>query len=134
VMLELENGDEYGVPFFLFGEGDLAVLARGWDRWVAAHETEAPEDDDRERVMLASEADAYHDDRETDRQIALMQLQLLAAAAGVVDIWEVALLPGNNVAGPPLVVAVPARNSLAAQEMALQQNPGYLVGPTRKLK
>lgn len=134
VMLELENGDEYGVPFFLFGEGDLAVLARGWDRWTAAHATEEPLDDERERVMLASEAEAYHDDRQTDRQISLMQLQLLAAAAGVVDIWEVALFPGNNTAAPPLSVIVPARNSLAAQELALQQNPGYVVGPTRKLK
>ena len=36
VMLELENRDEYGVPFFFFSEADLKVLQPGWQRWVAA--------------------------------------------------------------------------------------------------
>ena len=36
VVLELENGDEYGVPFFLFSDHDLRVLQPGWQQWLAA--------------------------------------------------------------------------------------------------
>ena len=36
VLVELENGDEHGVPFFFFSEQDLQVLRPGWERWLAA--------------------------------------------------------------------------------------------------
>lgn len=36
VLLQLDNGDEYGVPFFLFSDADLKVLEPGWQQWLAA--------------------------------------------------------------------------------------------------
>jgi len=34
--VELENGDQYGVPFLFFSDADLEVLRPGWERWLAA--------------------------------------------------------------------------------------------------
>ena len=36
VVLELENGDLYTVPFFFFSEEDLKLLEPGWNEWVKA--------------------------------------------------------------------------------------------------
>ena len=38
VVLELENGDEYGVPFFFFSEDDLKTLSPGWQRVAGRRE------------------------------------------------------------------------------------------------
>ena len=41
VILELENGDEYGVPFFLFSEEDQKLLQTGWQAWQGDHQAAA---------------------------------------------------------------------------------------------
>ena len=35
VIMELENGDEYVLPFFFFSNEDLQVLQPGWETWLA---------------------------------------------------------------------------------------------------
>ena len=35
VVLEVESGDEYAVPFFLFSDEDAKLLEGGWDEWLA---------------------------------------------------------------------------------------------------
>ncbi|MGI9471007.1 MAG: SHD1 domain-containing protein [Rubripirellula sp.] len=34
VVLELENGNEYAVPFFLFADKDQGLLKSGWEAWL----------------------------------------------------------------------------------------------------
>ncbi|MBN1910341.1 MAG: hypothetical protein JW818_11420 [Pirellulales bacterium] len=133
VILELENGDEYGVPFFLFSEEDQKVLQPGWQRWLAARKTTDRADDQQEAFMLQSSAQAYKQNQQANRQISMMQLQLQAVQAGLTSLWEVHLMPGPGTYGYPLNVVVPGRNSRDAAEQALGRNPGYIVGPVRKV-
>jgi hypothetical protein len=132
VMLELENGDEYAIPFIFFSEKDLQVLKPGWDRWLAAKEdTERRQEED---LRLRAQAEAYQADRRTSQQIAAMQLMMSAVDAGVVDLWEVYLEPRPGLAAPPRFAVVPARNSQQAVELALAKNPNFVAGQVRKLR
>lgn len=130
VMLELENGDRYGVPFFFFSEEDLRLLKPGWERWLAAEAHS--EGQTREDLYVESQAAAYQRNEAVNNQIAHMQLGLLATIAGVVDLWEVYLTPASG-RGWPVSVIVPARDSRQAINAALAQNPGYVAGPARKV-
>ncbi len=131
VRLELENGDEYVIPFFFFSAEDREVLQPSWDEWLAAEKER--EQRELSEFYLQAQARAYHQDRRVAEQIAMMQLDLLAVNAGLVDLWEVILLPPPGQVGYPIAVIVPARNSLQATTIALENNPGYVVGPVRKV-
>jgi len=133
VILELENGDEYCVPFFFFSEADLKVLQPGWEQWLKAHQDEDYENTDKQAFMLQAAAAARYRDQQVDRQIALMQLNLQAVQAGVTSLWEVTLYPAAAGVGPPLWVVMPGRNSGQATVAAMQANPGYVVGPVRRV-
>jgi hypothetical protein len=126
VLLELENGDCYGVPFFFFSKDDLAVLQPGWKRWLAAEKDQAKRE--HEALLVQSQAQAYQKDRETNQQIAMMQLQMQGYDAGLFDLWEVCLYPAAGTSGYPLLVVVPARDSRAAAAEAVRRNPGFVSG------
>ena len=131
VILEIPSGDEYAFPFFLFRDEDLEVLKPGWDRWAAAqgnYESQASMTDE-----LRTLAAARQNDAEVSHQIAKLQLGMQAVQAGVTSLWEVTLLPGQGVAGTPLWVVVPGRDSRQATEVALSRNPGYFAGPVRSV-
>jgi hypothetical protein len=131
VLVELENGDEYGVPFFFLSDQDLKVLQPGWDRWTAAdRDAEKREQED---FLVQAQAQAYQRDREANKQISHLELSLLATSAGVTSLWEVYVVPRPNVAGMPTTVVVPARDSRQAAAAAVRQYPGYLVNQSRKL-
>jgi hypothetical protein len=131
VQLQLENGDMYGVPFFMFSEQDRGVLEAGWQRWLAAEEYSPQRE--REDLHVESHAAAYQSQEQpANNQIAQLQLGLLATIAGVVDLWEVFLTPASG-NGWPISVVVPAQNSLQATQAALAANPGYRAGPARKV-
>lgn len=130
VILELENGDEYAVPFFLFSEEDLAVLQPGWEEWLAASEYDTKRDRSLELQSLAA---AYQRDSQQKQQIARLQLGLQAVDTGLTSVWEVTLYPGPGVGGPPQWVVVPGRDSRNAQQNALAQYPGYNIGPVRRV-
>jgi SLA1 homology domain 1, SHD1 len=133
VIMELESGDEYAIPFFFFSPEDLQVLRPGWNEWLAAHQ----QDDYRERedqsFLIRSLAAARQRDREVQREIAIMQLNLEAVQAGITSMWEVTLYPVRGNSGPPMWVVVPGRNSLQATNAALSQYPGYAAGPVRRV-
>jgi hypothetical protein len=140
VIMELENGDEIGIPFFFFAGEDLAVLKSGWEEWLAANQDQHYDRQEDQAFMLQSLAAARHRDREVERRIALMQLnlqaqqaQLQAVQAGATSLWEVTLYPARGNAGPPLWVVMPGRSNQQAAAAALDQNPGYVVGPVRKV-
>jgi hypothetical protein len=140
VVLEFEDGDEYVVPFFFFSENELQVLKPGWDEWLAAQQADDYYEQQDEAFMLQSLAAAHQQDREVQRRIAIMQLNLAARQAtlqavetGLTSLWEVTLYPARGNAGPPLWVVAPGRNNLQAVAAAQSQNPGYVAGPVRKL-
>jgi hypothetical protein len=132
VDLELENGDEFGIPFFFFSDQDQKLLRPGWERWLAADKNRAKKE--QESFLLQSQAQAYHEDQTTNQQIALMQLQMQAYQAGMFDLWEVELFPGPQVASSPLMVVVPARDSRAAAAEAVRLNPGFVAGAVAKVR
>jgi hypothetical protein len=132
VLLELENGDMYGVPFFFFSDEDLKVLKPGWDRWLAADKDRAKQA--HESFLLKSQAEAYQKDQQTNQQIAMMQLQMQGYEAGLFDLWEVCLYPGPGVASAPLCVVVPARDSRSAAAEAVARNPGFVPGAVAKVR
>lgn len=134
VILELNNGDEYGVPFFLFSDRDLAILKPNWEQWLAAKDAAAQQE---HSLYLQSQAETYQREQAeqaaAQTQIAIAQLQMLAVATGAVNLWEVYLQPGPGTVGYPIAVVVPAPNSAAAAAAALERNPGYVAGPVRRV-
>lgn len=133
VILETEAGDEYGIPFFLFSDEDLAVIKPGWEEWLAVHGGDDFNAQEDHAFLVRSLAAARHRDQEVKREIALMQLQLQAVDAGLTSLWEVTLFPAAGQGGPPLWVVVPGRDSRQATLAALQRNPGYVAGPVRRV-
>jgi hypothetical protein len=130
VMMQLESGDEIGVPFFMFSKEDLAVLQPGWEVWLERKESE--EAQEKESFLMRAQAMAYQQDRAASRQIEMMKLDLLAAATGIVEIWQIALEPRPGVYGRPITIMVPAMGSGVASQIALQRYPGYMIGGIRR--
>lgn len=133
VVMELGDGDEYALPFFLFAERDRDVLMAGWEDWLAANgQTETGR---RAELSLALQARAS-ESRQTEAsqlRIAQLQLGMSAVNAGVTSLWEVTLYPGRGVAGSPVWTMAPGRDSRAATQAALAKYPGYTAGPVRRL-
>lgn len=133
VVLETENGDEYSVPFALFSEADLKVLQPGWKKWLLAHGRHDASAEDASAFLLRSLAAARARDARVQHEIAMMQLKLQAVQTGLTSLWEVTLFPAAGHDGAPLWVVVPGRDSRQATDAALQQNPGYVAGPVRRV-
>ena len=131
VILELEGGDEYGVPFFFFSDQDLQVLKPGWDAWAA--ENADPDQRDDASFHLEAMAEAYQRDREVNQQVAQMQLMLQAVDAGVTSLWEVMIYPVPPQGFGPQIVVVPGRDSRQATQNALRQYPGARAGAARRV-
>jgi hypothetical protein len=136
VLIELVNGEEYAMPFFAFSEKDLKALQPGWEKWLASqgNESEMSEQHRQSSLYLQSQAAAYQMQQQAEMmQIARLQLQLTAVNTGAIDMWEVYLYPGPGVMAYPTSVVVYAANSDIASRMAIANNPGYVVGPVRKI-
>ena len=133
VVLELENGDEYAVPFFLLSDDDQKVLKPGWEKWQAAHQEKNYDTQEDLAFLLRSLAAAKKRDLQVQREIALMQLNLQAVQAGLTSLWEVTLYPAVGQGGPPLWVVMPGRDSQQATIAALQHNPGFVAGAVRRV-
>lgn len=130
VLLQLESGDEIGVPFSLFAPEEMSILEPGWELWKEREESDASRE--HESFLVRSAAMAYQRDRQSRQQIEMLKLDMLAAATGVIAIWQVGLAPAPGVYGRPISVMVPAQNSEIASQMALQRYPGsVLVGVRR---
>ena len=133
VVFETANGDEYTVPFFLFSDDDQQVIKSGWDEWLAAHGSNQFESLADHAFMLRSWAAARQRDAKVQHQIARMQLKLQAVEAGLTSLWEVTLFPAAGRGGRPQWVVVPGRDSRQATAAALDEHPGYVAGPVRRV-
>ncbi|WP_442483566.1 SHD1 domain-containing protein [Aeoliella sp. SH292] len=135
VVMELEDGDEYAIPFFLFSDKDLTILRPGWEQWLSAYEQKDAAAREQQELRLQTEA-AYHQqqqDAAQQRRIAQLQLGFTAVAAGVTSVWEVTLIPEPGNPGPPLWLSFFARDSRSAAMQAMAAHPGYSVGPIRRV-
>ncbi|MCM2372155.1 SHD1 domain-containing protein [Aporhodopirellula aestuarii] len=130
VLMKLESGDEIGVPFFLFAEEEQELLQPGWKTWLESESNS--EAQQRESLMLQTQAMEYQRDRQNRNQIEALKLGLLATATGVVSIWEVILEPAQGNYYRRTSVMVPAQNSAAAEQMVLQKHPGFRVVGVRR--
>jgi hypothetical protein len=131
VLVVLENGDEYAVPYFLFSDADRAFLEQG--KQEPREPDVSTEDRERHALYMQTLAAQYQRDRQADRQIKMLQLGMMSVQAGLTDVWEVAMIPPNGNFYQAQSVVVPARNSRDAQQLAMQQWPGYIVGATRRI-
>ena len=133
VLFETDNGDNYAVPITMFADDDAKLLQAGWDEWLAARRTDDFTSLDHQAFLLRSLAAARHHDRQVQHEIARMNLKLQAAQAGLTSLWEVTLHPAAGTAGRSQWVVVPGRDSRQATANALEQFPGYMVGPVRRV-
>jgi hypothetical protein len=131
VILELENGDEYGIPYFLFSDDDRRFLESGRKEFRRQETTE--EERENHALYMQHLAQEYQRDRMAERQIQRLQLGLLATSAGVTDMWEVAMIPPDGNFFMAQSVVVFARDSRQASVLAAQQWPGFVVGPVRRV-
>ncbi len=130
VLMQLESGDEIGVPFFLLSKEEQQLLEPGWNMWLKDEEN--VEAQKRESLMVQAQAMEYQRDRQQQRQIESVKLNLLATATGLISIWEVMLEPIQGNYGRQTSVFVPATNSEIAEQTALQRSPGYQVIGVRR--
>ncbi len=130
VLLQLESGDEIGVPFFLFAPEELAILEPGWELWK--ERAESDDSRNRESFLVNSAAMAYQRDRAANQQIEMLKLDMLGAVAGVTAIWQVGLAPGPRSYGRPVTVMITAQNSDIASQRAMQRYPGYIFVGVRR--
>ncbi len=131
-VFELEGGDEYVVPFFLFSMGDQELLKPGWEQWLAAQNKKQYDQASTQEFLVQSLTAARQRDEQIQQQIAQMQLNQ-ALFAGATSLWEVSLYPGPGTAGSPQWVVMPGINSGLAAQAALAKFPGYVAGPVRKV-
>jgi hypothetical protein len=138
VLLELANGDEFAFPFFMFSETDQNMLKPAWTQWESTHSAQQEQASQQEQqrqnsLYLQSQAAAYQQQQAEAMQISRLQLQVSAVNAGLTSIWEVYLYPPAGSYVYPMSVVVSARNSDAASQIAMQNNPGFTAGPVRKV-
>lgn len=131
-LFELETGDEYVVPFFLFSTGDQNLLKPGWDQWLLANSKQQYDQRSNQDFLLQSLMAARQRDEQIQQQIAQVQLDQ-AIFSGATSLWEVTLYPGRGVAGSPVWVTEAGINSQQASAAAMQKYPGYVRGPVRKV-
>lgn len=131
VMMRLEGGEEYPIPFFMLSDDDLLFLRPGWEQWKEGDASEQTRQ--REDFLLQVQAEQYQLDRAQARQIQMMEMQYMAVATGITRIWEVQLFPAPGVFARPLAVMVNARDNVEAQQIAMANYPGFVAGTIRRI-
>ena len=130
VLMELENGDRYGVPFFFFSESDQQELRPGWERWLGANDDFSARS--RESLYLQAQVQANQQSLQQMKQVAEMSLFLQGYNAGAFDMWEVSLSPPGG--GYSRVVVVPGNDSRQATNNALAKYPNARVNGVAKVR
>jgi len=136
VMIETPTRGSVAIPTFLLEKSVFDSISVPLRRWREALTSEVSEEDrntyfDRERFMTQASMAARVADSSVDQQARYMRLELLAAASGATDLWNVSLLPNSGYAYPYHVL-VPGQNSDEARLVALKRYPNYTVGGISK--
>lgn len=128
------------IPLFMFDPRDRYELDAGFARWKALHEAEVAQAEKenhlRDELIRARVTSRYRNNADVaaavrESNFRMMQLNLLAADAGVTDIWEVSLVAPFAYA-QPISVMIAARDSRTAEAMALKQYSKFTVNYVRK--
>ncbi len=131
VILELENGEQFAVPFFLFSQKDLTYLEPGWKEWSGCDGAYAKEEEIRQAEQ--EKQSLYLRARQREYQRDQNQQMLVNYMVFGVGQWEVQLIPNPGVAAGPTSVVVSGRNSNDARREAMMRYPGFMVGAIRSL-
>ncbi len=136
VILEVANGDEYTIPFFVFSDDDRKLLKAGWDSWLAVQKDY--EERENQAYLLEAMAAMRQQNDKLQRQVAELRLQQQRAQAVPVPVsgrrWEVTLYPNLGNPQPPRWVVVHGSTSEDATRAALLQNPGFSAGSVRRIR
>jgi len=137
IQINLQGGGSITIPLEILEPNYAALVRPGFDRWLASRAEDVSAEDryateSRERLMLDSYAQLQPGTAIRQRQFRQLELGYFNVATGITSVWEVTLIP-NTAYGYPFSVVVNARDSLQAQQLALQNYPGWQIGPTRKL-
>ncbi len=142
VQLDLTDWGVITIPLTLLATEEAKEVAAGFERWQASQEDTVSKEDRyeterHERLALNSRNyqrrryQASGDSSVSHRQMQRMELSLLAADAGVTDIWSVQLRPRNSY-GYGRTVIVSAQNSLLARQKVVQKFRGWTIGAIAK--
>ena len=136
VLIETPARGTVSIPTFLLDKRTAESIAIPLRRWREALSSEVAEEDrnlyyDRERFLTRAALNAQLVDDRVEQQAQYMRLELLAAASGATDLWNISLLPQVGY-GHPYNVIVPGQNSQQAEAIATQRFPGYTVGGVAK--
>ena len=124
VMLELEDGEHFPLPFVLFTEKDRNILKPGWEAWLAAEKDRQAREGESAKVRAL--ANEYQKNRDVEHKLKMLRL-----ASEWYDVWEVMLMARN---GATASVVVFANDSLTAETIALRMNPGAQLIGTRLMR
>ncbi len=133
VLIELENGDLVAAPFFLLPENERRLWQGYWNNWQAAQQEDSSGSREDLAFLLKSLGAARAEDALVQRQIAELQLKMQAVQTGLTSLWEVTLYPEWGFNRWPQWVVVSGRDSNQATINALNQNPGFVAGPVRRV-
>jgi hypothetical protein len=134
IVMELKDGNEYTIPFVLFSPRSLRLLRGGWEAWLSAYESKDYNALNDESFRLQAQAAAIIRNQQMAHQVAVAQYNLDLVRSGITSLWEVTLYPGPGNPFPPRWVLAQGRNNIQAVNMALQQNPGFVAGPVRRIR
>lgn len=137
VQLQLDEGGSITIPLALLSSSDAKEVAPNFARWKAAETAQVSDQErdavrSRERLVLDSYARLRTNEAIAQRKLKMLELGLLRVDTGIVEVWEVTLMP-RTAYGYPRTVVVSARDSLTAQQLVQQRYPNWQLGPVRKL-
>jgi SLA1 homology domain 1, SHD1 len=124
VLLELDRGELFAVPLFLFSTKDRDMLKPGWDAWNKADKDERAREE--ESLHARSVANEYQKNR--DREVQIQRIQL---ASQWFDLWQVEVTLPN---GQSSSVVVPGIDSQSAGNAAQARYPQATIGAMRKIR
>ncbi|MGB7347187.1 MAG: SHD1 domain-containing protein [Pirellulaceae bacterium] len=137
LQLDLASWGAITIPVSLLSIADAKQVQPALERWQASNEDDVSESDRsetarRERLVLDSQERYRRKAQQRQRQLKMMELNLLAVESGITDVWEVALYPRQRY-GYPRTVVVTARDSLQAKQQVIRKFPGWRIGPIAKV-
>ncbi len=148
VLMSLEDGDLYIVPFQFFDGASLTVLKEGWEAWKTANKDSDQKKD--ATLRMQAESMTNREDQQQLRRVGQMKFLMEGYEAGLTDLWEVRMSPPNNFVNHPygnyahypyypysysypITIVVPGRNSQQARVAALRKYPRFAVGSVARI-
>ena len=134
VVMELQNGEQFSVPFFMFSSADQNVLRPGWKDWVATADKKEESVQDsmsRSQASLYLRARTRLDDEE--RKLNMMANTIRIQDGFGIRRWRVNMMPKPGANVPIIQIVAPGQNSYDAMAWAAQHYPMYTPGGVSRI-